>query len=199
MYIMLGCRDRDFLKAFSKLFELEGNTVETAFDGTQIITGLAEKKPELAVLDAELPRIRCGELIKILNDADVPVIIITGRKPRVADLMNKDLAMAYISLPFLPDELKALVEDVMEKRQNGSIIKFDDAEVDEQKFLMCGKVRLTAEEINIIRRLSQKQTIENGKSAAYIGALNNKLEMLGRKTRIKYMLNEGYRLVMNDG
>ena len=190
MYIMLGCRDRDFLKAFSKLFELEGYTVETAFDGTQIITGLAEKKPELAVLDAELPRIRCGELIKILNDADVPVIIITGRKPRVADLMNKDLAM---------DELKALVEDVMEKRQNGSIIKFDDAEVDEQKFLMCGKVRLTAEEINIIRRLSQKQTIENGKSAAYIGALNNKLEMLGRKTRIKYMLNEGYRLVMNDG
>ena len=198
MNILIGNRDRDFLRSFSKLFELEGHTVDTVFDGTQVITSMAGKKPELVILEAELPRVRNSQLVRLLNDEQIPVIIVMGRKLKTADLLGTDTGSSYISLPFLPAELLSLTEDLVSKRKNGGILRYEDAEMDIGKFLLCGRQKVTNEEINVFQKLADKQDIDPKKATPYIGALNNKLELLGCGTRIKYKLNEGYRLVMNN-
>lgn len=197
--ILAGSPERDFLTSFKKLLELSENQVETVFDGTQVVSKMAETKFDAVILSDNIPRINCREIVKILNEENIPVIVISDKKTGSGILSDDVLANSYLSLPFFPDELGKRLEDISEKLKSTETVSCFDVEIDVPKFMMCSEIRVTNEEINILKTLLSNGTVDNKRASPYINTLNNKFEKLNKKVRIKYMANESYRLVAENG
>lgn len=199
MRVMLANHDRDFLLAFTRLIEYENDEVTAVFDGTQIISKLAsQQKPDIVVLDENIPRISSREILKQLNESDIPVIMISDRKINSGKLMDKMLANAYLSLPFMPSELTTLIKSVDSKHKSKEKLEYEDVSFDISGFRLCDEMRVTNEEIDIFRSLVNNSETDNKRAAPYINALNRKLKKLRKRPTIKYVINEGYRLVKNN-
>ena len=113
-------------------------------------------------------------------------------------LSSGTLANAYLSFPFLPNELNEMVLSVMRKKQSGRKIVYEDIEVNEAAFLLCRQVRLTNEEIDVLRSLIENREFNAKKMGVYLNSLNNKMIQLNKKLRIRYVMKEGYRLVKEN-
>ncbi len=199
MRVMLANHDRDFLLAFTRLIEYENDEVTAVFDGTQVISKLAsQQKPDIVVLDENIPRISSREILKQLNESDIPVIMISDRKINSGKLMDKMLANAYLSLPFMPSELTTLIKSVDSKHKSKEKLEYEDVSFDISGFRLCDEMRVTNEEIDIFRSLVNNSETDNKRAAPYINALNRKLKKLRKRPTIKYVINEGYRLVKNN-
>ena len=101
-------------KVTSRLLERNGMNVLTAKDGVDAISQLQERKPDIMLLDIEMPRMDGFDLVRnIRADArlkDVPIIMITSR---LAD-KHRDYAMEiganhYIGKPYQEEELLNLI------------------------------------------------------------------------------------------
>ena len=199
MRVMLANHDRDFLLAFTRLIEYENDEVTAVFDGTQVISKLAsQQKPDIVVLDENIPRISSREILKQLNESDIPVIMISDRKINSGKLMDKMLANAYLSLPFMPSELIQLIKSVDSKHRSNEKLEYEDVSFDISVFRLCDEMRVTNEEIDIFRSLVNNSETDNKRAAPYINALNRKFKKLRKRPTIKYVINEGYRLVKNN-
>ena len=195
MNILIADSDRDFLMSFKNLFELSDNTVQTVFDGTQVISKLTGDKFDSVILNENIPRINYRDILKILNENNIPVIVILDKSVNSGMLSEKNLANSYIKLPFMPNELSERLDDIDKKHHSEEIFKYSDIEIDEKNFSLCNEIRVTNEEINTIKAISSKSELDIKHSGVYINSLNNKFKKLNKKLRIKYLINEGYRLV----
>lgn len=110
MNVLIADPDRDFLMSYKALLELSENTVQTVFDGTQVISKLASEKFDAVIINENIPRIKCREIVKVLNDDGIPVIVITQRKEKF------NTADDCIKLPFLPRELTEKLNSICTKR-----------------------------------------------------------------------------------
>ena len=174
MNILIADPDRDFLMSFKNLFELSDNTVQTVFDGTQVISKLTGEKFDSVILNENIPRINYRDILKILNENNIPVIVLLEKSVNSGMLSEKIIANSYIKLPFLPNELSARLDDIYKKRHSEEILKYSDI---------------------VIKALSSKSELDIKRAGVYINSLNNKFKKLNKKLRIKYLINEGYRLV----
>lgn len=197
MNILLAEQDRDFLTAYSRLLGGRGHEVTTVFDGTQALCKLSQESFELVILDEQLPRVPSDEILRLLISKGIPVIVILHRKINTGILTGELSANAYLSLPFLPNELTALIDSINSKRSSGESLVYGDISFELSEFTLCGSLRVTNEEIEIFRSLiSEKEPDSSKRAGPYINALNFRLEKLGKKQRIEYIMNKGYRLVM---
>ena len=186
MRVMLANPDRDFLLAFTRILEYENDEVTAVFDGTQVITKLAsQQKPDIVVLDEGIPRISSREILKQLNENDIPVIMISDRKINSGKLMDNILANAYLSLPFMPGELTELIKSIDSKHKSKEKLEYEDVKFDISGFRLCDEIRVTNEEIDIFRSLVNKGETENKRAVPYINALNRKF----RSHKVKKPLN----------
>lgn len=196
MNILLAEQDRDFLLAYSRLLSGNGHNVISVFDGTQALCKLREEQIDLIIIDERLPRVSADEITRSQNRKKIPVIVILKKKINTGILIRDDLASAYLSLPFLPGELNSLIESINEKCRSQEKLIYEDVSFDISDFLLCGKLRVTNEEIDIFRSLINEKELDNKRAGPYINALNFKLQRLEKKPRIEYILHKGYRLVM---
>lgn len=195
MKVLLADPDRDFLVSFKNLMELSGDDIVTAFDGTQVIVQTAEHSFDLVILGRNIPRISYRELLKMMNENNTPVILLLESKINSDILLDDVLANAHISFPFFPSELTDLMHEVLDKTKTENKIRFEDMEINGKNFLLCGKLRITNEEINTADALIKGSEINAKRSEPYINSLNNKFQKLGLKARIRYVMKEGYRMV----
>ena len=197
MNILIADSDRDFLMSFQKVLEYEGHNVSTVFDGTQVITKITESSYDIVILEQNIPRIDSRDIIKLLNEEQTPVIMILDKKINSEILLDDVLANAYLNLPFLPNELTDAIQEIAFKKEaaHQMILAEEGIEIDVPHYSLCGKIRLTNEEINIFEDLHSGKDMRSKSVGPYINSLNNKLEALNKKTRIRYVINEGYRLV----
>lgn len=195
MNILIADPDRDFLKAFQTLLDLSGHTVTTVFDGTQVITGLHTHRYDMVVLNENIPRIAAKELIAEIQNRGIPVIVLSAKHIHSELLSTEPLANAYLSLPFLPYELVETIDRVQQQRQSGERLAFDEAVIEASAFLLCRSLPVTEGETAVFRALVQHEPINNKRAGPYITALNYKLEKLKKNVRIRYLMNDGYRLV----
>ena len=195
MNILIADPDRDFLMSFKNLLELSDNTVQTVFDGTQVISKLTGKKFDSVILNENIPRINYKDILKILNENNIPVIVILEKRVNSGMLSEKIIANSYIKLPFMPNELSSRLDDIYKKCHSDEVFRYSDIEIDEKNFSLCNEIRVTNEEINTIKAISSKSEHDIKHSGVYINSLNNKFKKLNKKLRIKYLINEGYRLV----
>src|ERR1700758_29068 len=118
--------------------EKEGFDVCTASDGEEALVQIAERKPDVVLLDWMLPLVSgievCRQIRRSPSSRTLPVVMLTARGEegdRVRGLNSG--ADDYVVKPFSPTELIARLRAVMRRAQPGStqnVLQFADVEVD---------------------------------------------------------------------
>jgi two-component system phosphate regulon response regulator PhoB len=101
-------------------FEAAGYEVATALDGDEALMAIAERRPDLIVLDWMLPSISglevCRQIRRKAETRDVPVIMLTARGEEADRVRGLDSgADDYVTKPFSPTELVARVRAVLRR------------------------------------------------------------------------------------
>ncbi|MBQ6022008.1 MAG: response regulator transcription factor [Clostridia bacterium] len=194
MRILLAAPDRDLLKVYRQLLTLHGHTVSVCFEGTQALKTAAVERFDAAVADSLLPSIDTGRLAAYFHERQIPVIVLTHRKPGTALLLEKETPNAYLPFPFLPAELVSLLEAVRQKAQSAEKPVYGDVCVDTAGFRIDGtQIRLTNQELDILSALGAGEAPPQRGINVYVNALNRKFAAAGKKCRIVYQYREGFR------
>ncbi len=119
MKILLASPERDLLECYKALFEADLGQTVTAFDGAQVLSLLKTEEFEIAVLDAELPRVEYGKLVAQIKDRKIPVIALINEPESVRRCRNEPQADAYLSYPFNYAEIKSVITETLENTGKG--------------------------------------------------------------------------------
>jgi two-component system alkaline phosphatase synthesis response regulator PhoP len=95
--------------------------VITAEDGEMALYQARNEKPDLIILDLNLPKRDGLDVCRIIRrESDVPIIMLTARVDEMDRLIGLEIgADDYISKPFSPRELVARVKVVLRRVQGG--------------------------------------------------------------------------------
>ncbi len=142
-----------------------GFQVVTAGDGPQALAAARRDKPDLIVLDLNLPGMDGLDVCRQLRrESDVPIIMLTARVDETDRLIGLELgADDYIVKPFSPRELVARVRAVLRRVKGGlhqpGIIRVGNLEIDLQGHrakLDDQLLRLTPIEFNLLALMAQR-------------------------------------------
>lgn len=171
--------------------ENAGYFAVSAYDGPGALERLAERRPDLALLDVMLPGLDGLELTKRFQAEGVPVILVTARGDEVDRLVGLELgADDYIVKPFSPREVVARVKAVLRRvsrgAAEGTIISVGDLSLDQdRREVRVGdaEVELTRTEFDILSKL-----------AAHPGRVYTRLQLLEAASGDAF---EGYERTMD--
>jgi two-component system alkaline phosphatase synthesis response regulator PhoP len=144
--------------------ESSGFRVATAADGTTALALARHERPDLVVLDLNLPGMDGLDVCRALRrESDVPIIMLTARVEETDRLIGLELgADDYITKPFSPRELVARVRAVLRRVRGGvrqpGLIRAVDLEIDLHGHRVTrggGEIRLTRTEFNLLATLAQ--------------------------------------------
>jgi len=111
--------DDDLVLADVVAFALrrEGFDVIQAFDGPSALASWAEEKPDLLILDVNLPKMDGFTVVqRIRREADTPIIMLTVRSENGDVVRGLELgADDYITKPFSPGQLVARARAVLRR------------------------------------------------------------------------------------
>lgn len=195
MKILLATADRDLLYGYKKLLEYDGHEVSAAFDGIQTLKAVSENRPDIAVIERNIPRTDTGRLIEYLAESRVPSIILEKDGITAKTLLQKPLANSYLAFPFFPEELRKTIDEVAEKAASEEKIELGNVEIDIGAFQTSAGTRFTNEELNMIVGVSRGNIVSAEKKGIYVDAINIKLQNAGGDKQIRYVANEGYKVV----
>jgi DNA-binding response OmpR family regulator len=116
----------------------DGFLVHQAGDGEAALRIIAERRPQLVVLDLGLPGTVDGLEVcrRVRATSDLPIIMLTARDDEVDRVLGFELgADDYVTKPFSPRELVSRVKAVLRRaegvaRRAPAIFRFDGLEVD---------------------------------------------------------------------
>jgi DNA-binding response OmpR family regulator len=114
----------------------EGFSTTEAIDGEEALERVAEREPDLIVLDVMLPKLDgYSVLSELRKHTDVPVILLTARAEEVDRVLGLELgADDYVVKPFSPRELSARVRSVLRRsgtpEHSTTTLEFDDLVID---------------------------------------------------------------------
>ena len=108
--ILIVDDSKSIIMTLTLLLEGEGYHVFSSLNGQEAIASIEEKKPDLIILDVQMPVLDGYETIKRLKKydetADIPVIFHTAdTKPETIKHLFELGASDYISKPVIPEEL----------------------------------------------------------------------------------------------
>jgi len=144
--------------------EKEGFQVCEAADGEEALVQIAERKPDVVLLDWMLPLVSgievCRRIRRSRETRSLPVIILTARGEETDRVRGLDSgADDYVVKPFSPSELVARLRAVMRRAQPSTaqdVMQFADVEVDTaaHRVSRAGKrVHLGPTEFRLLRYL----------------------------------------------
>jgi two-component system alkaline phosphatase synthesis response regulator PhoP len=138
--------------------------VVTAGDGKTALAQTRQERPDLIVLDLNLPQMDGLDVCRALRrESDVPIIMLTARVDETDRLIGLELgADDYITKPFSPRELVARVRAVLRRVRGGvhqpGLVHAGDLEIDLQghRVTRAGEtIDLTRSEFNLLALLAQ--------------------------------------------
>jgi two-component system alkaline phosphatase synthesis response regulator PhoP len=144
--------------------ERSGFRVVTAGDGKTALAQARHERPDLIVLDLNLPEMDGLDVCRALRrESDVPIIMLTARVDEADRLIGLELgADDYITKPFSPRELVARVRAVLRRVRGGvhqpGLVRAGDLEIDLQghRVVRGGEdIDLTRSEFNLLALLAQ--------------------------------------------
>lgn len=120
--VLVADDDEDILSLVAFRLEKAGYRVLTAADGEQALELALSERPDLAILDVMMPKLTGIEVTQRIraSDAtvsDIPIVLLTARVQE-ADVARGFEAGAddYIKKPFSPQELRARVQAILDRR-----------------------------------------------------------------------------------
>lgn len=145
--------------------ERGGFRVQAVGDGRSALAAARQTRPDLIVLDLNLPEMDGLDVCRALRrESDVPIIMLTARVEETDRLIGLELgADDYIVKPFSPRELVARVRVVLRRVQSGvvqpaGLIRAGELEIDlngHRVTLAGAAVRLTPIEFSLLAVLAQ--------------------------------------------
>ncbi len=116
--VLVADHDLDILELVAFRLERAGYNVVTAGNGAQALEAAVERSPDLAVLDAMMPRFDGYEVTRRLREDErterIPVILLTARVQEADVQRGIDAGAAdYLKKPFSAQELRARVQAVL--------------------------------------------------------------------------------------
>ena len=210
------------VKVVKAYLEKAGFTVVSAADGSAALAVFQHEKPDLVILDLNLPGMDGLEVCRtIRRTSDVPVMMLTARVEETDTLIGLELgADDYVIKPFHPREVVARVRTIL-RRTGGSpiqneMIRVGDLQIDiDLHTVTLGEraIELTPTEFEILvvlarqprRVFSRLQILEQAQGDAFEGYertidahiknIRIKLETNPRKpTHIQTVFGLGYKL-----
>ena len=144
--------------------EQSGFRIQVASDGATALAAARQDRPDLVVLDLNLPGMDGLDVCRALRrTSNVPIIMLTARAEEMDRLIGLELgADDYIVKPFSPRELVARVRAVLRRTQGDlptpEIIRSGDLEIDlagHHVTLRGAPLRLTRIEFRLLAILAQ--------------------------------------------
>lgn len=157
--------DRDIAELMGRYLEKAGFSVELLGSGREALKALAERTPDVLVLDLMLPGVDGIEVCRAARlherTANLPIIMVTARaeeSERIAGLETG--ADDYIAKPFSPNELvarvRALLRRVTRQKAAGASDVYGPIVVNVDRHTVTtdgGPVTLTAKEFLLLQYL----------------------------------------------
>jgi two-component system alkaline phosphatase synthesis response regulator PhoP len=111
--------EREIVKVVRAYLEQSGFRVAQAFDGQEALTVFRHERPDLVILDLNLPSIDGLDVCRaIRKESNTPVIMLTARVEEADRLIGLELgADDYVVKPFSPREIVARVRTVLRRTQ----------------------------------------------------------------------------------
>ena len=197
MKLLFAAPDRDLLECFGKLLQSGTCQVVTAFDGTQVLSPLSAEGFDIVVLDRELPRVGCRNLIEKSKEKHIPVILLTCAAVGARQLTEEPLPNAFLTYPFTAAQLEDVIRGTLAQASGGTVFPVGGRTVDAAAFRFREGPSLTAEETRALQRLLNGEAVP-AKDGALVGALNEKLARTAARARILYRAGKGFELVTDD-
>jgi DNA-binding NarL/FixJ family response regulator len=110
----------NLLRALEAYLSAEGFEITTARSGVEALVKLAQSIPDLIISDIRMPGMSGYELARQVRDSSrtalVPIVFLTA-KGETADRIEGFRAGvdAYFTKPFVPDELLALIKNILSR------------------------------------------------------------------------------------
>ena len=97
----------------------DGFTVVRAVDGPTAVEAFEERRPDLVILDINLPGFPGTEVLRQIRAIrDVPIIMLSGRGDEIDRVVGLELgADDYVAKPFSPREVVARVKTVLRRAE----------------------------------------------------------------------------------
>jgi DNA-binding response OmpR family regulator len=158
--------DPAILRGLADNLRFESYEVLTAEDGESGYKLLAEKKPDLLILDLMLPRMSGYEVCRKARAAGIatPIMMLTARGEEADRVLGLDLgADDYVSKPFSIRELLARVRAILRRAQPAAALpdelRFGDVEVDFRSYEARkggSPLEMTPKEFQVLRLLAAR-------------------------------------------
>jgi DNA-binding response OmpR family regulator len=176
----------ELVKVLRSYLEQAGYNVLTAYRGDSGLSTWEHKKPDLVILDLNLPGMDGLDVAReIRRKGGTPIIMLTARVEETDQLIGLELgADDYITKPFSPRvvvaRVRALLRRLEEVAAGGRILHFDDLEIDEQAHSVTRadeSIDLTPTEFSLLvalasqpgRAFTRLQLLESTQGVAYEG------------------------------
>jgi two-component system alkaline phosphatase synthesis response regulator PhoP len=152
------------VKQAQDYLENGGFRVVSAGDGQTALAVARHERPDLIVLDLNLPGMDGLDVCRALRrESDVPIIMLTARVGEADRLIGLELgADDYVTKPFSPRELVARVRAVLRRVRGGvhqpGLIRAGDLEIDVhgRRVTRAGEpIRVTRTEFDLLVTLAQ--------------------------------------------
>jgi len=181
--------EKDIREVITKYLQNEGYMTIEAKNGVEAVMKYHDEKPDLIILDLNLPDIS-GEKVceSIRQSNDTPIIMLTAKVNEDDKINGLTLgADDYVTKPFSPKELimrvKAILRRIVKDKQNGDIIGFGKIEVDEKAYTVKKdgvEISLTPIEFKILLALSKNSERIFTREQLITSALGYEYEGLNR-------------------
>jgi len=115
--ILVADDSPEFLLTVSALLERAGHVVVTASDGRDALRVFYDRRPQLVVLDVEMPNIDGWDALQRIREvSDAPVLMLTGEAADVDKVRGlRGGADDYVTKPFASGELVARIEALLRR------------------------------------------------------------------------------------
>ena len=194
-----------------------GYDILRAYSGTEAVMLLENKKPDLVLLDLNLPGMNGEEILPGIKD--IPVIVVSARAD-TADKVGLLLSGAsdYITKPFEINELLARITVQLRKAQSTgstSVLTYNELELHTDTLtavIGTNEVRLTRTECAILKLLMLNPNVPVGRTTIldrinedtpdctegslkqHISNMRKKLETAGGKDYIEAVYGIGFKM-----
>lgn len=161
--ILLVDDETSIQRAVAPLLRSRGYDVEIAGTGAEALRVVADRAPDLVVLDLGLPDIEGTEVCRRIRETlKVPIIVLSARGAEADKVNALDLgADDYVTKPFGPEELLARVRVALrrvmsEEATESGLLRAGDLTIDyDRRRVLRGnnEIRLTPKELDLLTLL----------------------------------------------
>jgi two-component system alkaline phosphatase synthesis response regulator PhoP len=176
----------ELVKVLSSYLENAGFSVLTAYRGDTGLSTWEHKRPDLVILDLNLPGMDGLDVAReIRHRSDTPIIMLTARVEEADQLIGLELgADDYIPKPFSPRivvaKVRALLRRTSTQAISSQILRAADLEIDSDAHTVTRSgesINLTPTEFNLLvtlaeqpgRTFSRLQLLEASQGTTYEG------------------------------